>query len=150
MKIKLLKILQVINYLASDLLCCTFIVIALWNIKVDEIKIRTVLYAILFVYPGIYLLHIFTLRYYKYIPISPSSVFIMLLCLYGLVQDRSRMKATIYLLYAMIVNLLMKEILRILIENIQLSERNKQTLYHEVGHYIINRLVQWCSFRKAN
>lgn len=150
MKIKLLKILQGINYLASDLLCCTFIIIALWNIEVDEITIGTVLYALFLVYPVIYLLHIFILRYNNYILISPSSIFIMLLCLYGLLSDSSRMEATLYLLYAMIVNLLMKEILRILIENIQLSERNKQTLYHEVGHYIINRLVQWCSFRKAN
>ncbi len=130
MKIKLLKILLGINYLASDLLCCTFIIIALWNIKVDEITIGTVLYALFLVYPVIYLLHIFILRYNNYILISPSSVFIMLLCLYGLVSDGSRMKAIIYLLYAMIVNLLMKEILRIIIVNIQFLERNKRTLYH--------------------
>ncbi len=150
MKIKLLKLLQGINYLASDLLCCTFIIIALWNIIVDEITIKTVIYALFLVYPVIYLLHIFILRYNNCIPISTSSIFIMLLCLFGLVSDGSRMKATIYLLYSVIVNLLMKEILRILIKNIQFSERNKRTLYYEVGHYIINRLALWCSFRKAN
>ena len=77
-------------------------------------------------------------------PISLSSLFITLLSIYVLVSDQSKSKVIIYLLVAMIANLFIKEVIRILIENTHFSERNKRTLYHEVGHYFISRHYKQC------